>query len=264
MRAYIDGPDGQIHYQMFGEGKPLLLCHQAPTCSVQFQAVLHPLADKGFKVIAIDNPGFGMSDGPSAPPSIEREYLNATMAVMDALKIERAHIAGHHTGSMLAVEAANRYPQRFDKVVLHGPLLLEAEELPQWRANMVPKEEALGIPSADGSHLSEAWNWRASHARQMTAVAAINRHILWQAMAGEKSWYGHHACFNYDQIASVRQLRQPCLMLTNTGDLVHDISSRIRTIRPDIDVIEFKGGSMDFIDEHPEQWIEAVTAFLIH
>ena len=125
MRAYIDGPQGQIHYQVFGKGIPLILCHQAPTCSVQFQEVLQPLADRGFRAVAIDNPGFGMSDGPSAPPSIEHDYLNATMAVMDALQIERAHIVGHHTGSMLAVEAAS-HTQQMTAVVI-PPFLTEVK-----------------------------------------------------------------------------------------------------------------------------------------
>lgn len=38
-RGYADGPFGQVHFQSFGEGIPLLLLHQAPMTSSQFDYV---------------------------------------------------------------------------------------------------------------------------------------------------------------------------------------------------------------------------------
>ena len=62
-KAYTDGRYGQIHYCQCGDGDPLVLIHQSPTSMVQFHKVWSLLADKGFRVIGIDLPGFGGSEG---------------------------------------------------------------------------------------------------------------------------------------------------------------------------------------------------------
>ncbi len=53
-RGYTDGPFGQIHYQdTGGDGEPLILCHQAPITSRQFDLVYPLLAAAG--IYALDN-----------------------------------------------------------------------------------------------------------------------------------------------------------------------------------------------------------------
>lgn len=69
-RHYADGPFGQVHFQVLGEGAPLVLLHQAPITSGQFDNVYAPLAIRGFRVIGIDMPGFGMSDPTPGVPTI--------------------------------------------------------------------------------------------------------------------------------------------------------------------------------------------------
>src|SRR5690606_19472024 len=69
-RAYADGPFGQIHFQMLGQGAPLLLLHQAPMTSSQFDSVYEFLAAQGVQAIGIDMPGFGMSDPTPFTPTI--------------------------------------------------------------------------------------------------------------------------------------------------------------------------------------------------
>ena len=71
-RGYTDGPFGQIHYQdTGGDGEPLILCHQAPITSRQYDRVYPLLAAAGIRAIGIDTPGFGLSDEPDHVPSVE-------------------------------------------------------------------------------------------------------------------------------------------------------------------------------------------------
>jgi len=52
-RGYTDGPFGQIHYQdTGGEGFPLVLCHQAPMTSRQYDTVYPLLSAEGIRELA--------------------------------------------------------------------------------------------------------------------------------------------------------------------------------------------------------------------
>ena len=78
-RAYIDLPSGQLHYREIGEGEPLLLLHQTPSSSLQWEAAYPLLAAAGMRVIAPDTPGYGMSDPPAGTPTAEG-YAAAALA----------------------------------------------------------------------------------------------------------------------------------------------------------------------------------------
>lgn len=72
----------------------------------------------GGSVLAVDLPGHGASEG--APlPSIEA-MADWVIALMDAAKVERAALAGHSMGSLIALEAAGRAPERMRALALLG------------------------------------------------------------------------------------------------------------------------------------------------
>jgi pimeloyl-ACP methyl ester carboxylesterase len=87
-KGYADGPFGQLHYMTAGEGHPLLMTHQSPDSLVQFEPVMSLLADAGIQAIAVDIPGYGMSDTPDHPPSIA-EYAQIAPAVLDHFGLEK-------------------------------------------------------------------------------------------------------------------------------------------------------------------------------
>ena len=92
-RAYTKGNFGQIHYCTLGEGTPLVLMHQSPTCMVQFDKVWHLLAERGYQVIGIDLPGFGGSSSRIPDYSIHA-HARHVLQLMDRLEISDAHLVG--------------------------------------------------------------------------------------------------------------------------------------------------------------------------
>lgn len=56
-RGYVDGPHGQTHFQQLGAGEPVVLIHQSPMTSAQFDNVYIPLARHGFHCKGMDLPG---------------------------------------------------------------------------------------------------------------------------------------------------------------------------------------------------------------
>jgi pimeloyl-ACP methyl ester carboxylesterase len=76
------------------------------------------LAHHGFAVLAVDLPGHGRSDGP-ALTSVEA-MADWLIALLAAAGVGSATLVGHSMGSLVAIEAAARAPERVAKIVLVG------------------------------------------------------------------------------------------------------------------------------------------------
>ncbi|MEM9533084.1 MAG: alpha/beta fold hydrolase [Pseudomonadota bacterium] len=257
-KGYVPGPFGQIHYYEAGDGPPLILAHQSPVCARQFERAMPLLAAAGLRAVAVDTPGFGMSDTPAAPPDIGA-YADAFVTVLDGLGIDRAHCLGHHTGAAIVGNFAARYPDRVDRVVLNGVPLFTQKELDQFRA----LELAPHPVHPDGSHLQEAWDRRLQFSPGWTDALAMHRRLVDQLWAGDTWWYGHRAAFAYDMKPDFMNLAGPVLLLTNTGDDLYETTTRARDQRPDFSYAELPGGTHDIVDEQPEAWTAAVVKYVL-
>ena len=101
-------------------------------------------AHHGWNVVAVDLPGHCRSAG-DAPKSVE-EAAGFVIALLDALKLERAALVGHSFGALVALEAAARAPERVMQLALVGiaypmkvssALLENAQHQPQKAIDMV-------------------------------------------------------------------------------------------------------------------------------
>jgi len=75
-------------------------------------------AHHGFSVLAVDLPGHGRSGG-SALPTVEA-LADWLLALLDAAGAQQAMLVGHSMGSLIALEACARAPQRVSKLALVG------------------------------------------------------------------------------------------------------------------------------------------------
>lgn len=113
-----------------GEGPPLLFVHGGPTAGVGVAAMLPSLA--GFRSIVIDRPGSGLSPDLAWTREMIGDFMRWFVAdVLDALELDRAHLAGSSWGGTIALHAAATTPHRIDRLVLHGgPSAIEGQHLP--------------------------------------------------------------------------------------------------------------------------------------
>jgi 4,5:9,10-diseco-3-hydroxy-5,9,17-trioxoandrosta-1(10),2-diene-4-oate hydrolase len=80
-----------------------------------------PVFAKSYRVIAVDQPGFGLSDKPTEHPQYFTHSADAVAGLMDSLGIERAHFVGNSLGGGAAVRLALNHPDRAGRLVLMGP-----------------------------------------------------------------------------------------------------------------------------------------------
>lgn len=263
-RGYADGPYGQVHFRHEGQGHDTLgaivLLHQAPMTSAQYDNVLKPLAIRGFHAIAVDMPGFGMSDPVPGIPKVE-DWAGVVPAVLDALGYAQAVVLGHHTGAMVATDAGIQFPDRVRAVVINGPMPLTEAERADFMAGLHQKELAISELD-DGSQFNLVHQARTGLANGTVPAARISEYVV-QAFEGQGAyWHGHHAAFQYRQEETLLQLKRPALILTNTGDMIYDHARKAHALRPDFAFKALEGGGIDIVDQMPDDWADAVADYV--
>jgi pimeloyl-ACP methyl ester carboxylesterase len=115
--------DGQrVHVERWGDSGPhLVLLHGFAASTYSFHK-LGPLLGKDHRVVAIDLNGFGYTERPAGPEaySIDGQVRMIT-GVCEQLDISRAHLVGHSFGGQLALQIADRHPERVERLVLISP-----------------------------------------------------------------------------------------------------------------------------------------------
>lgn len=107
----------KVYYEVYGEGKPLVLLHGAFYTIEMNWGQLIPELSKTRKVIAIELQGHGHS------PYSDRKLDIVTLAkdvegIMNYLKIDSADVAGFSMGGSVAYQFAVLSPKRLSKLVI--------------------------------------------------------------------------------------------------------------------------------------------------
>ncbi len=119
-------PDLRLHYHEagVGNGPTIVLLHGGgPGASSWANFARNiPVLARDFHVLAVDQPGFGLSDKPTEHPQYFVHSSSAVKDLLDTLEItDRVHILGNSLGGGAAVRFALDYPDRAGKLVLMGP-----------------------------------------------------------------------------------------------------------------------------------------------
>lgn len=254
-RGYVNGPDGQIHYRSQGEGPPVLLVHQAPWSSIEYRNVLPRIADAGFRAIAIDLPGHGMSD-PPRQPTIEN-YALATAALVRELCTGPLVVVGHRGGGLAAGRFAAESPESVRGLVLdNAPFRSTAERAAQ--VGRFPDRQEI---APDGSHLTDRWAWVRRVGDPDWSDATVHISVLTYFLHGPWKEHGHSAIPLYDFERDVPRIEAPTLIVGSRTDPVFESAARLRTVRPDWKYSELPGGPGMVLDR-PEEWLATILPFV--
>lgn len=151
-RHFIRVGNRQVHYRKAGSGPTLLMVHQSPRSSAEYEPLMERWA-RHFTCIAPDSPGFGQSDPLPGKPEIT-EFSAALIDLLDALGIEKTAAYGFHSGGIILVGAVKRHPERFTALATGGYAVWTPEEMTIFDKDYLPPFQ----PSAYGEHLTWLWN----------------------------------------------------------------------------------------------------------
>lgn len=107
-----------IGWRIAGQGTPIVILRGLGRWSEHWCGFDDLLAES-FKVIAIDNRGFGMSKNAHVGLDLSIDQLaDDVVSVLSFLSLKSAVVAGVSLGGMLAISLAARYPHLVERLVL--------------------------------------------------------------------------------------------------------------------------------------------------
>lgn len=265
-RGYADTTLGQIHYVEAGTGPPIVLLHQTASSSVMYERAM-PLLAAGHRAVAIDTPGFGMSDGPAGPEGVIEHYAEAVVGVMDHLGIEAAHVVGFHTGATTAVELASAHADRVQSLVIFCVLALASDdERAEWlsRADLATE----WVPDGEGRFLETDIVDYVAHFATPDDGETYLRELIAKLQAGPEYCWAYEGVARYDHYANYAKLRCPTLVLNAENEVLHSYTELAHAAIAHSEYQVIPGpepevrGWVAVVPEYPAEFADAITGFV--
>ena len=126
---WLEARVGRVHFIDEGEGPPILFLHGNPTWSFLYRDVIVRLRRR-FRCIALDYPGFGLSDHPDGYGYTPREHAEVVGELIEALDLRGLTLVGHDWGGPIGMRAALDHAPRIRSLVMSNTWYWPAD---RWR-----------------------------------------------------------------------------------------------------------------------------------
>lgn len=255
VRAYVDGPFGQIHLRETAPvaGRLPLVCFHATAYSSHTFEPLMAAAVGRRQIIAIDAPGYGGSAAPPAPIDIAG-YADAMAAAIRARCDGPVELLGYHTGAYVAAQLALDAPALVAKLVLIGIPYFEALDRDAWRAKLTARHQL----TADLAQFDERWDYLVTkpHAAGLPLKRAFANFIA-ELCAWPDGWWAHEAMFAWDSARNLPRVTQPTLVI-NPGGHLAPASRAAAALMPAAMVVELPDLEGAIFDSAPERILQVI------
>ncbi len=237
---------------------PTLMLSNSLGCTLQMWEPQMAALTKQFRVVRYDRRGHGKSGVPLGPYSMER-FGKAVLAILDGLKIEKAHWCGLSMGGMVGQWLGAHAPERFDKIILANTSCHYPDPT-NW-LNRIKAVKEGGIAAVADAVIG-GWLTADFREREPQITARM------KAMLTASPVQGYLACCEaistLDQRALLPKIRGPTLVIAGRHDMATPVASG-ELIRSQI-----PGASMTILDaahisnvEQPEAFTDAMIGFLM-
>lgn len=222
-------------------------------------------ANHGFSVLAVDLPGHVRSAGPALRDiGSLADWLEA---LLDALRVTDAFVAGHSMGSLVALEFAARHPQRAARIALVAtavpmtvsPALLDAARDREPEAIALVNQWSHSTLAAKPSSPGPGFWLRGVNQRLMERVSARGEPKLFHA--------DFSACNDYtDGLASASKVRCPVRMIVGRRDAMtppratRALADALAAAGAPVDTVTLDAGHA-LMTEQPDDTLDALYAF---
>ncbi len=113
-----------MHYVDEGDGPPILLFHGEPTWSYLYRKMIPPLVEAGFRCVAPDLMGFGMSDKPNSESEYTlRRHVELMASLVESLKLEGVTVVDQDWGGPIGLRYAIDHQSNVRALVILNTLI---------------------------------------------------------------------------------------------------------------------------------------------
>ncbi len=253
-------------YELFqieeGSGFPVVLIHGLAGDHTAWTPQIAQLRDR-YRVIAFDNRGAGRSTQRDEPVTT-LDLARDTLALMDALGVDEAHLVGRSMGGAIAPQMALLAPGRVRSMVLCAsfgkldPLgervLTNMREVLEWRGSWADHARH----SVQNFVSAQFFNSRREQ------VAQIERLIGGETRLPACYVRQNHACLEHDTLARLPQIRCPTLILGGGRDpICSPTATRWMSERiAGSETMLFDDSSHFFLLEEPDRFRDVLSRWL--
>ena len=118
----IDGV--RLHYVDEGSGPPILMVHGQPTWSYLYRKMIPPLVAAGYRCVAPDLMGFGLSDKPTDESHYSlRRHVELVTGLVERLGLEGITVVGHDWGGPIGLRFAIEHRDSVRALVILNTLV---------------------------------------------------------------------------------------------------------------------------------------------
>jgi pimeloyl-ACP methyl ester carboxylesterase len=242
-----------------GTGPAVVLLHAGVCDRRMWAGHLTPLAEAGFRAIAVDLPGFGDApegEGESAP------WMDVHMT-LNELGIERAALVGNSLGGAVAMRFAALAPARVWALVAISAPPPDLDPSPRLRAAWDAEGEAIDRGDVEGAvqAVVDAWTQPDAPAELRELVAAMQRRALQLQMAAPEPAQAPDPIGGLEGLTSIDV---PALIVAGARDMPDFVESAGRMVgalpRARYEAIAAAGHLAPL--ETPDEFRELLLAFL--
>lgn len=220
----------QIHYRQAGSGPAMILMHPSPISSEALIPAMRIFAER-FTCIAIDTPGYGLSDDFVTEKKELWGYADAVALFLDAYSLRDAIIYGAATGAQIGTQFAKRYPSRTRLLILDGAGHFSDEDIKLFSdgyfVDLTPRRDGTHLLAAwDASrHLSVFFPWTSGELRHRIQADpappnAIQSHVNDMLRAGPNYTEAYWEAMKVEKHANTVAVQVPTLLSFNTGSVM--------------------------------------------
>jgi haloalkane dehalogenase len=118
---WFDGAGPRVHYVDEGKGTPVVMFHGNPTWSFLYRNVIKSLSSN-FRCIAMDYPGFGLSERPSGYGYTASEHVQVVGKLVDHLGLDGFIVVGQDWGGPIGMTVALEHASQVSGMVFANTL----------------------------------------------------------------------------------------------------------------------------------------------
>jgi 3-oxoadipate enol-lactonase len=244
----IDGPDNAPW---------LVFSNSLATSLAMWDEQADALKDK-FRVLRYDQRGHGGSDVPSGRYAYDTLLADA-LGLLDALGIAKAHFAGLSMGGATALGLAERYPDRFDRIIVcDSPCQSTPQSSQQWEERIAVAQqkgiEALVEPTIARWFPAEIVAKKPPH---IDKVRAMIRTTPVDGFIGCAAALAAH-----DYASAVASIKCPVLFLVGEKDAPAPAMRKLNEKLPGSRYVELAGAGHISNMDRPAEFNRALGEFL--
>ena len=129
--GYSDVNGIKMYYEIYGQGKPLILLHGGgSTIQTSFSSLI-PLLARHRQVIAVELQAHGRTGDRNTNLTFEQDAADV-VTLLGNLKISKADLLGFSNGGHTAIEMAIHYPEVINKLILASTFYKRSAASPQF------------------------------------------------------------------------------------------------------------------------------------